>query len=277
MNKIRPYYNGSAPGQTRKASKATESVLNALVLVSRDKARNGGTLGEAARRSLAIMWTTQEEDGSWDWLNFGLRPWEKEATYLGTAWAAVAVGRAGLAYSEESLTPEEKQKLDRMIAYLKAKYPSESLHNRLAALWASAYFPEGSILSTEQRQAIVEEILNLDPDGDAWAVTSLSRTPAGGASWTAGNRIPADTESDGYSTALILFVLKQANLAQDSPRVAKAKAWLIEKEVAEGKGPVIYLNTPRNPDSSNADQAMVGKFMRDAAAAYAVMVLDSGD
>src|SRR5262249_48132078 len=207
------------------------------------------------------MWSTQNGRGSWDWLDFGLRPWELKAEYYGAALAAVAVGSAGRRYYETGLTPENKKKLGKLRDYLKADYTKESLHNRLAALLAATLLP--GILTPGQQKELIDEVLALDKAGDAWGIVPLIRRPEDTKPLAPANAIPADARYDGYATAFTVHVLKRAKVGSEAGKLAKARAWLVRHQVAEGKGPVIYLNSRRNPDSSNAYDAMVGKFMRD--------------
>jgi hypothetical protein len=270
-DKIRPFYGGERKG----AALATEAVLNALVLVSHDVKRNEGKLSDDARKALDSMWSTQNGRGSWDWLDFGLRPWELKAEYYGAALAAVAVGSAGRGYPETGLTPEGKKKLGKLRDYLKADYRKESLHNRLAALWAATLLP--GILTPGQQKELIDEVLALDRAGDAWGIVPLVKRPEDRKPPEPANAIPADARYDGYATAFTVHVLKRARVGSEAGKLAKARAWLVRHKVAEGKGPVIYLNSRRNPDSSKAHDAMVGKFMRDAAAGYAVLALHEPD
>jgi squalene-hopene/tetraprenyl-beta-curcumene cyclase len=265
---IRPFYVGSRTA----ASLATESVLNAFVLTHADSPGTGGTLSAPARRALDLMWSRQNAGGSWDWLNFNLRPWELDADYFGAAVAAIAVGRAGPAYYDH-LMQADQARLNKLRAYLRDRYAQESLHNRLAALWASLSLD--GILDDSQRQALKDEALALDPQGDGWTLTALARRPGNSATWPRVHAIPGNATYDGYATAYVLYVLKRAGATH--AKLARAKDWLIAQQVAAGRGPVIYLNVARNPDSSDADEATEGKFMRDAAAAYAVLALSEGD
>jgi hypothetical protein len=264
-----PFY----PGSKTKQSLATESVLNALILVNHDVQRNKGKLSAAARKALATMWSTQEVGGGgWRWLDFGLRPWEKDGDYYGAALAAVAVGMAGKPYHDNDLSDAEKKKLGKLRDHLAAGYKNESLHNRLAALWASTYLPD--ILTAEQQKKLTEEALGVGgEEAKGWALTALAKKPTDDATWTKVQTIPDGAKFDGYATAYIVFVLRRAGVRADAGRVAKALAWLAEERVAEGKGPVHYLNRERKPDSADDDEATVGKFMRDAAAAYASLAL----
>jgi hypothetical protein len=266
---IQPFYNLDGAGTTNRDAMATEAVLNALVLTHADPRGPDGTLSEPTQRALAILWSTQNERGSWNWLNFNLRPWEKDAEYLGAAWAAMAIGKAGEAYVE-GLSDADRAKLDRLRAYLDERYDQESLHNRLAALWAATLLD--GVLDAPRRQALIDETLAVEGEADGWALTSLAKRPNNTATWTARHKVPANAAHDGYATAYVVHVLKRAGAAH--PKLDRATAWLGQQQVAAGRGPAIYLNKERDPD---APGAMVGRFMHDAAAAHAVLALTHGE
>jgi squalene-hopene/tetraprenyl-beta-curcumene cyclase len=267
--RIRPYYGGA----NKPLSLGTESVLNALVLVNFDLHRNGGQLTSDSRSALSRLWSTQTSEGCWSWLNFGLPPWELDAKYYGAALAAGAVGKAGPAYYD-SLSQEERPKLEKLRGYLRREFDNESLHNRLWALWASSYLPES--LTKEQRNAVAAEALQLGGAAEAWSLTALAKKPANQAAWPRVHSIPGDAPYDGYATALVVHALKRAGVPADTPRLAQATAWLARQRVAEGQGPAMYLNAVRDPNSRDVDEAMKGRFMRDAAAALAVLALAEG-
>src|SRR5688572_19879614 len=62
-------------------SRGTEAVLNAVILTSADAAKQLRESSAPARTALARMWATQRADGRWDWLEFGLEPWETTDAY----------------------------------------------------------------------------------------------------------------------------------------------------------------------------------------------------
>jgi len=94
---FRPFYGN----QRKQTALGTEAVLNALVLVNYDARRNKGVLSDSTRDALAHLWATQQADGTWQWLDFGLRPWETDGVFLGASLAALAVGMAGKDYREQ--------------------------------------------------------------------------------------------------------------------------------------------------------------------------------
>ena len=76
-----------------------------------------------------------------------------------------------------------------------------------------------------------------------------------------------DSTSDGYATGLVLHVVQIAGLPKDDARLARGLTWLKRNQAATGEWRSISVNKKRNPASH------VGKFMSDAATAYAVLAL----
>ena len=73
------------------------------------------------------------------------------------------------------------------------------------------------------------------------------------------------TESDGYATGMIAYVLLQTGAGPEQPGLKRALAWLTaNQEISDGSWPAHSLNKHRDPSSD------IGRFMRDAATAYAL-------
>src|SRR2546426_5255328 len=106
-------------------SRGTEAVLNALILASADAARNRQEPSAPTRQALARLWETQRPDGAWDWLDFGLEPFETvDGVYYGATLAALAIGSAPGSYA--SHTAETRAAVERLRGDLKEKYAAQS-------------------------------------------------------------------------------------------------------------------------------------------------------
>ncbi len=116
--------------------------MNALVLSLDDRFRELKEPSTEAKRALSILWKTQVTDGefagSWEWLSFGMEPWEGEGgRYFGASMAAIAVGTArenGYVMADA----DAREGLSSLRKYLFTNYGTQNLHNRVWMLWASA-------------------------------------------------------------------------------------------------------------------------------------------
>ena len=89
-----PYYDNS--DDKKLESRGVESVLNAFVLTGHEEEAKEISPHPATTAAIARMWEVQRADGAWDWLNFGLEPYEApDAVFHGATLAALAAGSAG--------------------------------------------------------------------------------------------------------------------------------------------------------------------------------------
>jgi len=250
-----PYYSDQKDGVHKTAeSRGTEAILNALIVSVYDA--ETGRLSDDARAAFDQLWAVQEigggDKGAWSWLDFGLRPWEaNESQYYGAALAAAAVGTAPQNYRS---MPTRRNSLELLREYLVREYATQSLFNRTVLLWASTKL--SGILGPERRASLIAEILAEQRSDGGWSLTSLNR------SWK------GSTDSDSYATGLITFTLQQAGLRNTTPEVKHALSWLEgHQDKSKGFWASSSLNKERSPTSN------VGRFMSDAATAYAVLAL----
>ena len=246
----------------RLESRGSETILNSLVLASRD-ARDS-RLSDDARLAFDHLWEMQldhgERSGAWPWLHAALEPWEEDGgPYYGAALAAVAVGTAPEGYAQEVANVD---RVARLSSYLNDNYDDQNLFNKLTALWASARLP--GLLEPADQAALIEETLGRQHGDGGWSLSSLGPYQLREGS-------PRVTESDGYATGMVAFVLLKTGAGPEQPRLKRALAWLsANQETTDGSWPAQSLNKHRDPSSD------IGRFMRDAATSYAVLALTSG-
>jgi squalene-hopene/tetraprenyl-beta-curcumene cyclase len=247
----------------KEESRGTESVLNAWILARDDRNRGLPDLSAETRRALGHLWTTQlvegPEKGSWPWLNFGLGPWESERSrYQGAALAAIAVGTAAVdPGTGDDVKP--RARLDLLRGYLRSRFDGQDLHNRIWTLWASTTLD--GLLSPAERDRLVSQVLAKQRDDGGWCLATLG-------DYKRLDGTPQPMMSDGYATGLVLHVLQLAGLGRDHPGVAKGLAWLRGSQQPSGAWLSHSINKQRDPDTN------VGKFMSDAATAFAILALD---
>jgi hypothetical protein len=118
------------------------------------------------------------------------------------------------------------------------------------------------VLGAGQRASLVRQLYQLQHADGGWSLSDLGP-------W--GKRrddSPFETRSDGYATALIVLVQEEAGAREDRSVEGGIK-WLVDnQDKATGAWPAWSLNKVRDPAS------MTGKFMSDAATAYAVVALE---
>jgi squalene-hopene/tetraprenyl-beta-curcumene cyclase len=256
---VAPFY----PDQTRgipktSESRGTEAILNALILATRDA--EAGRLSDQTRAALANMWAlqmrTSDLSGAWPWLDFHYEPWESQgAPYFGASLAALAVATAPDAYAS---TPDIQENVKLLRAYFVRELPSQPLFNRLMVLWGAAKSP--GLLSAEQRQAIVDTALAAQQADGGWSLATLG-------AWKRLDGSALDRKSDGYATGLAALALQQAGVPAGHAQIAKALDWLARNQTPTGQWTAASLNKERDPATD------IGKFMSDAATAYAVLAL----
>jgi squalene-hopene/tetraprenyl-beta-curcumene cyclase len=90
--------------------------------------------------------------------------------------------------------------------------------------------------------------------------------------WIRSDSTPLDTSSDGYATGLITLALQNGGVGRTDVHVSRALTWLSEhQDSATGMWTASSLNKKRDPETDP------GKFMSDAATAYAVLALVEND
>jgi squalene-hopene/tetraprenyl-beta-curcumene cyclase len=251
-----PFY----PGQRKPSALGTESVLNALVLVNHDARWGKGVLRTPTKKALGHLWEQQQDNGAWSWLHFGLNPWENDAAYYGASLAALAVGTAGKSYFDQ---PDVQATVAAVKKYLRTQAPDQPLHHRLVALWASSRLP--GIFTAEDREKLIAEVHGAQEADGGWSLAKLGKKTPQNAGWQAHGIYP-DGPGDGYATGLVVLALKRARVPADDPKLQRGIAWLGARQ-KDGTWPAAYPNRQRDP------QTDVGKFMRDAATAFAILGL----
>jgi len=263
---VEPFYKDADRGPYKSVeSRGTESVLNAMILSSRDA--QSGQLSADAQTAFKNMWaeqqTTGKQKGAWLWLRFKNEPWEADdSDYFGATLAAVAVGVAPGNYRE---TPEVQADIKSLREYLNREFPAQTPINHVLLLWANAKLP--GLLEPDRQKSIIADLLaKQQPDG-SWSLPSLS------GDWKRADGTPQETSSDGYATGLITFALQQAGVSPENASLKRGLAWLTTNQDKDGSWPAYSLNKTKEHHIS-PETAL---FMNDAATSYAVLALTAAN
>jgi len=255
-SEMKPLY----PGQHAEESRGSEAILNAFLLMARD-ARLGQFSGDARMamdQMLALQDKSGEQAGSFVWMNFHYQPWEAEdARFWGATMAAAALGMAPAEYRLGTAAAQ----VDLLRVYLAPHAEGQTLFNRASLLWATTKLK--GVLRPAVQALIQKEIVGRQRADGGW--DALVLVPSG---WKRRDETPLETKGDGYATAFMAYVLRESGLGMGDLPLGKALGWLKANQDREsGSWPAWSLNKQRDPKSD------AGKFMRDAATAYAVMAL----
>jgi squalene-hopene/tetraprenyl-beta-curcumene cyclase len=250
----------------KEESRGTESVLNALILANYDAHAGRKSISAHTSKAFKIMWSLQGK-GTWGWLDFGTgyEPFESPSSqYVGSALAAVAVGRAPGGYRK---TADIQKNLKTLRAHLRSNFETQTLHNRLYALWADRVM--GDFLTEQQRTGVMNAAFSKQQPDGGFVLHSLSETSSADRPGRVRWRINSN-RSDGYATGLIVYVLKQAGVAKTHPKIRRALKWLREHQ-EDGVWMGYSVNKERDPSTH------VGKFMTDAATGFGVLGITAYD
>jgi squalene-hopene/tetraprenyl-beta-curcumene cyclase len=257
---VDPFYTDQARGLPKTSeSRATESILNSLILVWRDVPM--GHLSADARLALDHMWALQIKDaemnGAWAWLQFHNAPVEGDSQFYGNSLAAIAIGSAPGNYQSEQ---QIQNGIKLLSAWLVKNMNTQTPLDRVVLLWASTKL--NGLLTRDQQNKIVEETLARQREDGGFSMSQLI------GAWKRHDDNPLDTSSDGYATGLIAFALEQVEAPQAQAPLKRALAWLSRNQIeSDGRWPAVSLNNNR------AVLSDTGLFMSDAATAYAVLAL----
>ena len=261
-------------------SRGTEAVLNALILARADAAQSRREPSAPTQKALKQLWATQRPDGAWEWLDFGLEPFETvDGAYFGATLAALAVGSVSESFSSHDT--ETLAGLRKMRGYLKERYAAQSLFNRSWLLIASTRLND--LLANKQRADLIAEIQARQRDDGGWSLDSL-----GSWKWSksaAPFRPPGTTDtslltkSDGYGTGLMVYALRKAGLPVNHPGVSSGLKWLVANQQQFQVGEHSWhawrthsLNFDRE-HGGDKGEPWRRMFMSDSATAFAVLAL----
>jgi squalene cyclase len=168
-------------------------------------------------------------------------------------------------------TPAIQNNIKMLRDYLDREYAAQPLINRVTLLWASAKIP--GLLSPDRQKSITDDVLSRQQADGGWSLFPLSRTwkdwgpSAVVGKWKRDDGTLQETGSDGLATGLTVYVLQQTGVSRESAQLKRGREWLATNQNKDGFWVAYSVNKHRDLSSN------VGKFMSDAATAYAVLAL----
>ena len=140
------------------------------------------------------------------------------------------------------------------------EHESQTLMDRVILLWASTKVP--GLLTPAQQKSIIDEALSKQQANGGFSLSSFV------GAWKRSDKTPLETKSDGYATGVVTLALQEAGVSRDQPQLRRSVAWLmVNQEKTDGRWLAYSLNKQRDLSSD------IGRFMSDAATAYAVLAL----
>ena len=262
----------------------TEAVLNLFILAGEDARQNLKVPSGPTRKALEELWKQQRADGAWNWLDFGLEPYETtDSLYYGAALAAMAVGTvAGYA---DNTGENVSNGVGKLRTYLNANYAEQNLYNRAWMLLASTRL--SGLLSRDQTDALATDLEGKQNADGGWSLYKLGPWRWSKVSPPFGPEGKPDesllSKSDAYATGLIAYTLRQARVPSGHASLERATNWL-ETNQRECEIDQSHWNCWRtyslNHDREHGGdegEAWRRMFMSDAATAFAALALLPSD
>jgi squalene-hopene/tetraprenyl-beta-curcumene cyclase len=254
-------------------------VLNAVVLThltpeSRSEA------DPHVQAAMTRLWQAQRPDGAWDWLEFGLEPYEApDSVYYGATVAALAAGSPS--GRRASTGANAQAGVEHLRKYLRSSFASQRLFNKAWGLVAASRL-DGVLTAPEQSAAIAELESRQRADG-GWSMADLGpwRWQRVDAPFAPPGKVNTDllAASDGYATGLVSFALRHASGGGDRPSIRKGQEWLRARQAPARADDPAWA--PWRAHSLNFDRDHGGDkgepwrrmFMSDLATAFAALAL----
>jgi squalene-hopene/tetraprenyl-beta-curcumene cyclase len=232
-----------------------EAIFSALFLALQN------SKADETKQALDRLWPFQVREGKTKgalrWFSAELDPWETpDATFYGSALAALAAGAAPAEYRDQ---PAVRESLHKLTEYLQREEQAQPLHNRVALMWAASGLP--TVMPKPMRKSLIKEIAGKQQPDGGWTIESLGP-------WKEHAEAPPSTGSNSYATAFVAFALQKGGVARSNPTLVKALTWLRAHQDREsGSWPAESMNKQYPPGSMQA------RFMQDAASEFATLAL----
>lgn len=273
-----PYYDHTEAKKVE--SRGVEAVINAVALTGLGDETTPDERQALVAAAMSRMWNVQRPDGAWDWLDFGLEPYEApDAVFHGATLAALAAGSPAGNRTIDS--DSARQGMVKLRGYLRSRVNDQRAFNRAWMLLAASRVD--GLLTRPERDAIVKSLASLQRADGGWSLADL-----GVWRWTRQEApfAPPGTvdtalaaQSDGYATGLVVYALRRAGQPVSNPTIRNGQQWLIDHQAPERAGDPAWA--PWRAHSLNFDREHGGPkgepwrrmFMSDLATAFGVLAL----
>ena len=201
-----------------------------------------GELSEETNEALRLMFSAQQESGTWTSLDCW-PPFESSA-YQEATVAAMAIGTAPGWLKSVEQDEELSTSVNLLKKYLReTQAPHE--YAQVLRLWA-ANRVEGLVSESQQKSALKMLTEKQNADG-GWSLRDFAKPEQ----WGGGNRAQKlksepefeDPPSDGHMTGLALIVLQANGLSADGQVIQRGVKWLKENQRKSGRWWTRSLNT----------------------------------
>ena len=274
-----PYYDDTEAKKIE--SRGVEAVVNAIALTGLDDDAMPSERQPLVAAAMARMWDVQRSDGAWDWLDFGLEPYEApDAVFQGATMAAIAAGSpAGRQAGYSEAARAGIARLSRLPAIAVDRAACIQPRVDAAGRGSPRRPPHGAGARRDHdltsRRSSAPMADGHSPISACWRWTRQEApfAPPG----TIDRALIA--QSDGYATGLVVYALRRSGRPVSSPAVRRGQQWLIEHQVPERVGDPAWA--PWRAYSLNYDREHGGPkgepwrrmFMSDLATAFGVLAL----
>jgi squalene-hopene/tetraprenyl-beta-curcumene cyclase len=273
-----PYYDHTEAKKIE--SRGVEAVLNAVVLTYLTPDSRSNDSDQHIQAAMTRLWQAQRPDGAWDWLEFGLEPYEApDAVYYGATVAALAAGSdSGRRVSNDA---NAQAGVERLRHYLRSSFASQRLFNKTWALLAASRLD--GVLTAAERTAAIADLESRQRADGGWSMADLGpwRWQRVDAPFAPPGQVDADllAAPDGYATGLVVHALRRAGGASDRASIRKGQQWLRSQQLPVRADDPAWA--PWRAHSLNFDREHGGEkgepwrrmFMSDLATAFAALAL----
>jgi squalene-hopene/tetraprenyl-beta-curcumene cyclase len=226
-------------------------------------AQTTGKLQPCTRSALSKMWALQNDGGDWNRLPAcaGMSMTFPVAEFDPYYGATLAVLATSVAPEDYAKTDEARAGLAKLRRFFK-KEPPPNLHHQAMLLWASMR-TEG-LMTPEQRAATVKKLLSIQRADGGWSTSALAP-----ANRNCGTHFD-DPSSDGYGTAFVVYVLRQAGSSATDTAIVRGIEWLKKHQRASGSWYTAHRGGHDTPEGGLGQR---GLSIVNLGTAFAVMAL----